>query len=55
MKTDTEYFRLAVEAYCKAHKYDAMCPISMVQLLTVLRDMQTLKDADKARLTSDAT
>lgn len=55
MKTDTEYFQIALDAYCKAHRLDAMMPLTPVILSQLLRSAQALKDADKKRIETEPT
>ena len=50
MKTDTEYFHLALDAWCKAHVIGRDMPITASQLSEILRNAQALKVADRNRL-----
>lgn len=50
MKTDTEYFALAVAQYCKGHAIGKDMPLTMSQLSEVLIAAQALKDADRKRI-----
>lgn len=54
MKTDTEYFRLAVAAWCQKHKWDKDLPMTPAWLSEVLTDAQALKDVDKKKLEATA-
>lgn len=53
MKTDTEYFHLAVDAWCKAHKWEKDLPVTPGWFSVMLRDAQALKDADRKRLETE--
>jgi hypothetical protein len=50
MKSDTEYFTMAVEAWRKKYRFASQTPLSMDALSQVLRDAQALKDADRKRI-----
>lgn len=55
MKTDTQYFHDAVEAWNKKNKYSANLPCTPGWLSEMLRNAQALKDADKARIDAEGT
>ena len=46
MKTDTEYFHLALAAWNKANRAASFCPMTGQQLSEVLTAAQKLKQAD---------
>ena len=49
MKTDTEYFHLAVDAWCRKNKWAKGLPATPEWFSQMLTDAQTLKAADRAR------
>lgn len=53
MKTDTEYFHLAVDTWCKRNRFNAGLPCTPSWFSEMLRDAQTLKDADRKRLETE--
>lgn len=53
MKTDTEYFRLAVESWCKKHKWERDLPVTPSWFSQMLTDAQALKQADKDRISAE--
>lgn len=53
MKTDTEYFHLAVDSWCKRNRFNAGLPCTPSWLSEILRDAQALKDADSKKLETD--
>lgn len=55
MKTDTEYFHLAVDAWCKKHRFDSNLPATPSWFSEMLRDAQTLKAADRARVDAEGS
>lgn len=53
MKTDTEYFHMSVDAWCKANRWAKDLPVTPSWFSEMLRAAQTLKDADRKRLESE--
>jgi hypothetical protein len=53
MKTDTQYFGIAVETWCLKHKWERDLPVTPSWFSQMLRDAQALKDADRKRLETD--
>lgn len=54
MKTDTEYFGIAVDNWCRKNAWGKDLPCTPSWFSQMLRDAQALKDADKKRLESAA-
>jgi hypothetical protein len=55
MKTDTEYFHMAVDAWCKANKWSKDLPVTPSWFSDMLNNANKLKLADKARIEQAAT
>lgn len=55
MKPDTEYFRLAVKAWCEKHRWDRDLPMTPAWLSEMMTDAQALKDTDKKKLEAAAS
>lgn len=55
MKTDTEYFHLACDAWCKKERWRKDLPLTMAAISEVLRDAQALKSVDRARIDDEGT
>jgi hypothetical protein len=53
MKTDTEYFHLAVDAWIKKNRYSANLPTTPSWFSEMMRDAQALKDADRKKLEAE--
>lgn len=50
MKPDSEYFRLAVESWCKVNKWNRDLPMTPAWLLEMLNRASDLKAADRKKL-----
>jgi hypothetical protein len=55
MKTDNEYFHIAVATWCTKHKWEKDLPVTPSWFSEMLRDAQALKTADRAKLETEPT
>lgn len=53
MKTDTEYFHIAVDTWVRKNRFNAGLPCTPSWFSEMLRDAQALKDADRKKLETD--
>lgn len=53
MKTDTEYFHIAVDTWCKKNKWARDLPVTPSWFSEMLRDAQYLKSADRSKLETE--